>query len=65
MLRTSLHAANSDDNGGDDGDDDDDDDKDDDEVSYLIDCRRIWGAFWLDGSRSVIVAVCLMIHSSR
>ena len=61
MLRASLHAENSDDNGG----DDDDDDKDDDEVSYLIDCRMIWGAFSRDGSRSVIAAVCVMIHSFR
>jgi len=43
-----------DDNGGDD---------DDDEVFYLIDCRWLFGASWRDGSRSVIAAVCVMIHS--
>jgi len=52
----------SDDNGF---DDDKDDDDDDDEVSYRIDFKWHWGACWRDGSRSVIAAVCVMIHLSR
>ena len=58
MLRASLHAENSVNNG-------DDDKDDDDEVSYLIDCRRMWSVFSQDNFRSVIAAVCVMILSFR
>jgi len=43
----------------------DDDKDDDDEVSYRIGCKWHWGACWRDDSRSVIAAVCVMIHLLR